>query len=296
MIKHSISVTLEPSNFLRVILNALILYISFLSIPIVGYVLYVFFKKMSEFRKWTTIKKKKFPQKYDDILNKSFYPYHFLSDDEKNRLKLKILYFLEYKHFSSIGDFEITESIKLIIAAQACLLIVNLDNGVYPSLYNIYISASTFIEKEQYIEKRTMLPAHVPRLGESWKDGPIVLSWNSIRSGAENWNDGQNVVLHEFAHQLDSLEGAMNGVPSLEKNTSKKWSILMSREFRDLREKVLNHKQNDFGEYALTNASEFFAVTVEHFFEKPHELEKNHMELFELYKNYFKIDPLKWTS
>src|SRR5690606_18025162 len=97
-----------------------------------------------------------FPEEYESLLKANIYPYQFLNPDEKKRYKLKILYFLTYKNFNPIADFKITDEVKFLIAAQACLLIVNIDTKVFPELYNIYIAADTYIEKDNMINYQTM--------------------------------------------------------------------------------------------------------------------------------------------
>lgn len=266
-----------------------------ISAPVPFYYIYKYFSKLNESNRWKELAHTPFPKEYELILEKSFRPYRFFTEEEKKRFNLKVSYFLKYKNFHSIGDFEIKENMKLIIAAQACLLILNIDTLIYPSLKNIFISASVFNNKENFINQNTLELNHSPRLGESWKDGPIVLSWSSVRAGVVSWRDGQNVVLHEFAHQLDGSEGAMNGVPELQATCSyKRWKILMSKEFFDLRNRLTHQLSNDIDNYASTNPSEFFAVTVEEFFEKSANFKKKHPELFKLYQDYFKINPLKW--
>jgi Mlc titration factor MtfA (ptsG expression regulator) len=269
----------------------------FILILLLAFIFFAFLtiKKISKKIKWTEILRLEFPVKFQVVLTESFLPYKYLKDDEKERLHNKILYFLKYKNFIGIGDFEITEEMKLLIAAQACLLIVNLKDEVYPDLYSIYISATTFVEKENHVNPQTMLPNYTPRLGESWHRGPVVLSWSSVRDGVENWRDGYNVVLHEFAHQLDSLDGHMDGTPELDTPSSyKKWEMFMGREFSILRNKVLKHRKSDIDKYGATNEVEFFAVTVEDFFEKSYTFKKNHPELYDLFKDFFKIDPVLW--
>lgn len=272
-----------------------VLFLLIVSSPVILYLIYRYLEKNNEKRRWAELDKEKFPTAFETSLMQNFRPYHFLSVDEKTRLKIKIQYFLKYKNFSSIGEFEIQEEMKLIIAAQACLLIINLEGGVYPTLKNIYLSAAPFINKENFISQYTMKPTHEARLGESWKDGPIVLSWSSVRDGVMDWRDGENVVLHEFTHQLDGHEGGMNGVPRLLSTSSYlNWKVLMTKEFFELRKKIAQHKHIDIDSYGSTNPSEFFAVTVEEFFERSVTFKNKHPELFKLYQDYFKINPLKW--
>ena len=258
--------------------------------------IYLFLQKRNEDNRWKLIDTMEFPQEFEQIQCKAFHPYNFLDTKEKQTLTRKILYFMEYKNFHPIGGFEITNEIKLLISAQACLLVLNLEGGVYPTLKNLFIAASTFVDKNNYVDFSTALPRHVPTLGESWTQGPVVLSWNSAKNGLKNWNDGQNVVLHEFAHQLDALDGHMDGTPELSGEKSyRKWKIFMGKEFSKLRSSVEKRRHHDIDSYGATNEAEFFAVTVEYFFEKTPVFKKKHPELFELFHSFFKIDPCRWN-
>ena len=167
---------------------------------------------------------------------------------------------------------------------------------VYPKLKTIYVGATPFIEKDNYVDLNTLFPAHVPRLGESWKDGPVVLAWSSVKAGLQNWNDGHNVVLHEFAHQLDALDGHMDGTPILEDPTLySKWEFFMTKEFINLRERIAKHQHSEIDNYGGTNEAEFFAVVVEQFFSKSQQLHDHKLELYNLLKDYFKLDPILWS-
>lgn len=253
------------------------------------------FKRYLFKRKWRAIEKEQLNQKQRELLIGAFPPYNVLNEQERLRLERKILYFLKYKKFWPLHDFIITEEMKLLVAAQACILVLNLDQDIYPSLVNIYISQFPFVEKENQLDTRTALPAHVPRLGESWQGGPVVLAWSAIAEGISNWSDGHNVVFHEFAHQLDGLDGGMDGTPPLKgEKALNKWAFFMSKDFLQLRQAVASGYKSDIDPYGATNEAEFFAVTVEEFFERPHIFKAHHHEIYELYRNFFKLDPSRW--
>lgn len=239
-----------------------------------------------------------FSDSYKKILEEYFHPYIYLSDLQKENLHYKILYFLHYKHFWAIGDFVIEEKMKILIAAQACLLILKEKSPrAYPQLYNIYISEAAFIEKENDIDLRTLLPQHQVRLGESWMHGPLVLSWRDVEEGLENWRGGHNVVYHEFTHQLDSMDDGMDGTPILKKKSDyKAWQIVMSKNFVELRRRTRLHLKADIDKYGATNEAEFFAVTVEEFFASPRSFHQRHPDMYQLYQSYFELNPLAWHN
>jgi hypothetical protein len=237
-----------------------------------------------------------FSTSHEQLLIDVFRPYTHLSTEQKNSLKFKILYFLKFKNFWGIGDFEVSENMKVIIAAQACLLVLKQKAVMtYPRLTNIYISKSPYIEKDNPIDVRTMLPKNAVRLGESWMRGPLVLSWESVQLDLNNLKSGSNVVYHEFAHQLDGMDDGMDGTPILNIDKDyKTWQVVMSKNFLNLRNQVLNQNESDIDAYGATNEAEFFAVTVEEFFSIPRQFLKNHPDIYALYKDYFELDPAQW--
>lgn len=132
-------------------------------------------------------------------------------------------------------------------------------------------------------------------LGESWSNGKIVLSWESTVSGAAILTDGHNVVMHEFAHQLDTESGDTDGCPILDKSVNfTSWSTILGGEYNDLLEKTKRHQKSVIDEYGATNHAEFFAVATETLFEKPAQLQKSHPELYEQLQNYYHLNPIEW--
>ena len=134
-------------------------------------------------------------------------------------------------------------------------------------------------------------------LGESWANGKVILAWDNVLHGSSNFVDGQNVVLHEFAHQLDSESGSTNGAPILAgRNCLRTWAGTLSGEFEDLQKDAWQGKRSLIDHYGATNPAEFFAVSTETFFEKPSQMAKHHEELFEVLKCYYHVDPRDWQT
>ena len=133
------------------------------------------------------------------------------------------------------------------------------------------------------------------RLGESWIRDQVVLSWEQIKQDTSHWNDGHNVVLHEFAHQLDSEDGKTNGVPILPKNSDYLlWAKVMTKEYQQLCRETQQGVKTVIDAYGATNPAEFFAVVTETFFEKPHQLLDKHPELYRLLQSYYQLNPVEW--
>ena len=235
-----------------------------------------------------------FPDEWIETLKKNLPPYAKLSDDFRKELHQDIQIFLMEKQFEGCGGLTLTDEIKVTIAGQACMLLLNRKDDCYPKLSSILVYPSTYTDgsKGLFVNKTNK----VARLGESWTTGTVVLAWDSVKNGALNFNDGQNVTLHEFAHQLDQEDGIGNGAPILENRSAYgSWAKIFSKEFATLQEKKKKHKGSVFNKYGATNPAEFFAVVTEAFYEKPRQFHKKHPELYEEMKDYYKVDPVEWV-
>jgi|UniRef100_A0A7V6A664 Mlc titration factor MtfA (ptsG expression regulator) len=231
-----------------------------------------------------------------NILEKNVKIYRRLPASLKEELHGHIQVFLQEKNFEGCGGLELTDEIKVTIAAQACLLLLNRKTNYYPGLSSIVIYPSTYIVKNDHLEEGVVIPAEM-RLGESWRTGVVVLAWDEVLSGALNPTDGANVVFHEFAHQLDQENGEADGTPLLENRSQYlEWGRVLSKEFTLLQKKSLKHVRTVMNYYGATDPSEFFAVATETFFEKSREMKAAHPELYEELKSYYKVDPLTWAS
>jgi Mlc titration factor MtfA (ptsG expression regulator) len=154
---------------------------------------------------------------------------------------------------------------------------------VYPSAYRV---------PTQEHDGAVVIEGDQTRLGESWQRGLVVLAWDHVLSGAAQPRDGQNVVLHEFAHQLDSEDGVMNGTPDLGARARfTSWGHVLGDEFSELSQRLHAGRRSDIDPYGATNPAEFFAVLTEMFFEKPRALKRRHPELYQELAAFYKQDP-----
>jgi Mlc titration factor MtfA (ptsG expression regulator) len=155
---------------------------------------------------------------------------------------------------------------------------------VYPSTY--------VAQAREPIGGGMVLEGEVARLGEAWRDGVVVLAWDDVLSGASDIHDGHNVVLHEFAHQLDQENGPADGAPILEhRSRYVSWARVLGNEYEQLRKDASLGRPSVLDQYGATNPAEFFAVATECYFEKPRELRRSHPELFEELRAYYHFDP-----
>ncbi len=222
--------------------------------------------------------------------------YAQLSPEQRRQLQGHIQVFLTEKQFIGCAGLQVTEEMRVTIAAIACLLLLHGQGNYFPNLRSILLypgaywatettSADGYIVEEQ----------QVARLGESWIRDQVVLSWEQVQHDRSHWRDGQNVVLHEFAHQLDQEDGKGEGVPILEQRSDyEDWAKVMTQEYQRLCQDVQRGLKTVIDRYGTTNPAEFFAVTTETFFEKPVALRQYSPALYELLQHYYQLDPLQW--
>ena len=169
---------------------------------------------------------------------------------------------------------------------------------MYPDLQQVLVYPSAFIVPRTAIGIGGVVShAHQSLSGESWSNGRVILAWDHVVQSSMPFNNGHNVVLHEFAHQLDSESGSNNGAPLLRTTAAyNRWSAVLSQEYADLQQAAMYQIESVMDYYGATSPAEFFAVATETFFEKPIQLAESHPALFEELKNYYRVDPREWVS
>ncbi|MEA1928091.1 MAG: M90 family metallopeptidase, partial [Candidatus Auribacterota bacterium] len=187
----------------------------------------------------------------------------------------------------------LTDEIRLTIAAQACLLLLHRKNDDYPRLRSILVYPHAYRVNGKKVSPGGFIREGAEsRAGESWSHGAVVLSWDDIRKSASDLRDGHNVVLHEFAHQLDQEDGAADGVPVLARRSRyTAWARVLGREYKDLVDKIEKGHRTDIDPYGSLSPAEFFAVVTECFFEKPDALRRKHPELYRQLQLFYHPDP-----
>lgn len=235
-----------------------------------------------------------FPKAWQEIIETNIPLYKHLPEPLKGQLGGLVQIFLAEKSIEGCGGLEITDEIRVTIAAQACMLLLNRKTRYFRKLRTILVYPHTYAAKSVSSNGVTIIGRHSVRLGESWQNGPVVLAWNSVTGGAMNIKDGRNVVLHEFSHQLDQEDGAADGAPILECRSSyATWARVLGSEYEAMHKK--KRRRGAMRKYGATNPAEFFAVATETFFEKPKQMHKKHPELYDELKDYYKLDPLEWS-
>jgi len=239
-----------------------------------------------------------FPSGWEEIIARNVPLYARFPAPLKHQLHGHIQVLLAEKHFEGCAGLEMTDEIKVTIAAQAGILLLNRRPRYYPGLDAILVYPSTFLsDTVQYLGDQVYIEEQAAHLGESWRRGVLVLAWDSVKRGGMDVNDGQNVVFHEFAHQLDQEDGAADGAPVLEHSSLyAAWARILYKEYERLQSTVRSGLEPVMDEYGATNPAEFFAVATETFFEKPHAMKGRHPELYEVLKEYYTLDPEEWRE
>jgi Mlc titration factor MtfA (ptsG expression regulator) len=234
-----------------------------------------------------------FPPEWTAIVRRNVPLFERLSEADQRELQGHIQVFIAEKHFEGCGGLELTDEIKVTIAAQACVLLLHRDTDYYRKLITILVYPSAYTAKSiTPLAGGFVLEGVDARLGEAWQDGVVVLSWDDVRAGASDLRDGHNVVFHEFAHQLDQEDGSADGAPILaQRSKYVTWARVLSEEYEELRQASRAHRKTVLDKYGATKPAEFFAVATECFFEKPAQLRKKHPELYDELKEYYQQDP-----
>jgi len=219
--------------------------------------------------------------------------YRLLPPGAQEELRGLVQIFLAEKNFEGCDGLEITDEIRLTIAAQACMLLLHRKTDIYPLLQSVLVYPHTFVAP---LKERgpggVVIEDFEERDGESWDIGALILSWDDVLESVEDIHDGYNVVFHEFAHQLDDEAGIADGAPPLpERSMYADWSRVLGAEYDALVKAVERHRQTLLDEYGAESPAEFFAVATEAFFELAGDLRAAHPELYEQLSRFYMQDP-----
>jgi Mlc titration factor MtfA (ptsG expression regulator) len=212
-----------------------------------------------------------------------------LSDERRRELEGLAQVFLAEKNFEGCGDLEMTDEIRVTIAAQACLLLVGRETDIFPDVQSVLVYPTTFVPRviEQY-DDGVVDEYDDPLDGEAWDTGAVILAWDDVLHAAKDLRDGYNVVIHEFAHQLDLENGDANGLPHLPDTVDpQRWTETFGREYEQLCRDVDRGKRTFLDDYGADDPAEFFAVATESYFVRPEALAKKHPDLFSRLREYF---------
>jgi hypothetical protein len=248
-----------------------------------------------EYRRWK-VRRESFPEAWRDILRRRVPYFRSMPVDLQLQLKKQMQVFLAEKPFIGCNGLEVTDEMRVTIAAQACLLILNRRTDYFANLRRILVYPGAFLVDRVHTDGAGVLQEQRQVLaGESWSQGHVVVSWDDVVDGASVVDDGRNVVIHEFAHQLDQQNGPANGAPILGgRRRRERWARVLAEEFARLQEAAGRGETSLLSHYGATNPAEFFAVASEVFFEQPARMAGEHPELFRELSRFYSVNPLSW--
>ena len=237
-----------------------------------------------------------FPLTWREILRRRMPAFARLPADLQLQVKKHVQVLVAEKPFIGCAGLVVTDEMRVLIAAQAALLLLNRGAGFFENLRQVLVYPGAFVvERTEPGEDGLTHETRRALSGESWQQGQVLLSWDDVLAGAANPEDGHNVVIHEFAHQLDQERGRANGAPWLGRRDGyARWAVVLQREFDALRQRLGQGFDGVIHPYAATNPAEFFAVVSEHFFEQPAALASAHPALYAEFARLYRTDPLAW--
>lgn len=243
-------------------------------------------------RRRLRISRREFPEQWLQILRDRLPCHDHLPPGLRSLLHEAINIFLAEKHFEGCGGLELSDEIRVSIAAWACLPLLGMRHDFYPRLTTILVYPAGFHVRDYHSVGDAWVEQEEVRDGESWHEGMIVLAWDQV----EHAGEGYNVVIHECAHQLDQETGVLDGTPALPRALRSSWNEIMTREFKRLQISVRRNRPTFLDPYGSEHPTEFFAVVLETFFDLPGELRERHPDLYGLLSEAFGLDPASWTE
>ena len=235
-----------------------------------------------------------FPPAFIPILDANVPVYRRLPDDLRAQLHGHINVLLAEKRFEGCNGQEITDEVRVTIAGEAALLVLNRETNYYPELLTVLVYPDIFYADVEEGEGHIVSEYKEDRSGESWDMGVVILSWKDATEHASTGRGGYNVVLHEFAHQLDMENGAMDGIPRLRSREERAaWNAAFGAAYERL---ARGGRRSVVDDYGAEDPSEFFAVVTESFFERPLALNREQPDLYEVLSRYYCVDPASWQA
>lgn len=245
-------------------------------------------------RRRRKLRQQPFPAEWRAIVERNVPQFRRLSPGDRSELLSHVQIFLAEKRFEGCGGLQLTDEIRVTIAAQACLLLLHRPGDYFPDLTSILVYPTEYTEHG------------IRRVdGDIWEEGPedrlghtamrlraMVLAWDAVARGGRPSPGGGNLVIHEFAHQLDFENAGTDGIPALDTAREyAEWKHVIRHELQQLRFAAHMGQATVLDSYGATNEAELFAVAAETFFERPVDLRDHHPRLYDALRRYFRQDP-----
>ena len=244
------------------------------------------------------IRRQPFAAHWRETLRRRMPAFTLLPADIQWRLKKHAQVLMAETPFIGCAGLQVTDEMRVLVSVQAALLLLRPGASHFDNLRQVLIYPSAFAVQRSSADAAGLVRDERHALvGESWQQGQVILSWEEVLHGAAHPGDGRNVVLHEFAHQLDQANGAANGAPWLPGAAQRaRWAQVMAAEFQALQRRLAVDEPRLIEAYAATNPAEFFALLSELYFEKPLELAQQHPSVYAQFRALYGVNPLDWQG
>jgi MtfA peptidase len=235
-----------------------------------------------------------FPDDWLAILESNVFHYQLLGETERTRLKNDARALVAQKSWEGCGGLSVNDEMKVTIAGQACLMLLGRDHDCFSRVVSILIYPSAFQAADEAWQNEGWGPVELA--GQAVYHGPVILAWDTVLAEGRDPSTGGNLVIHEFAHQLDFVDGYADGTLALAGAEAERWNRILTAEYNRLRREVRQGHDTFLGDYAATSKTEFFATASERFFTQPHKLRHYHSELYETLAATYALDPERWFA
>lgn len=235
-----------------------------------------------------------FPPAWLESLESGVHHYGRLTAAEQTRVRDYVRVFIAEKHWEGCGGLALTDEMKVVIAGLVAVVVLGFPPVYFDAVITLLVYPAEYVAPESTIKRGgVIVEGSSARLGEAWYRGPVILSWSDVAECGRGMSRGRNVVAHEFAHQLDMLNGRQtDGVPPLESEAQRRrWNDVVAREYRRLVRAYELGEPTVLDYYGATSPVEFFAVATESFFEAPSALQTYNPELYAVLREFYRQDP-----
>ena len=235
-----------------------------------------------------------FPSAWGAVLQRDLHHYARLTATEQARVRDYVRVFVAEKNWEGCGGLRLTDEMKVVIAGLVAVLVLGFPPVYFDAVISLLVYPAGYVAPESSVKHGgVIVEGNSTRLGEAWYRGPVILSWSDVSQCGRGESGGRNVVAHEFAHQLDMLNGRQtDGVPPLDsKEQLRRWNDVMAREYEQLVRAYQFNEPTVLDYYGATSRVEFFAVATESFFEAPGALQTYNPELYGVLREFYRQDP-----
>jgi Mlc titration factor MtfA (ptsG expression regulator) len=263
-------------------------------LAVIGFsVFYLFF-----YRSWLRDMRlqRPFPPHWQRLLQSNVPFYRSLPPQLRQQLERHVHLFLAEKTFYGCDGFEVDDTVRVTIAGHACLLILERSFSDYDDVSSILVYPDIYRAKGTASDGLVVSTHNEIRAGEASSHGQVVLAWHQCQRAVSQPHSPHNVILHEFAHQLDYLDGTADGAPPLSGEQARHWQQTMTEAWDNLQHTLEHHHKPWLDPYGATEPAEFFAVLTETFFQQPKHLWHEQPEVYNTLRDFYRLDPMTFTA